>query len=88
MACSQCKKVKYCGRECQRDDWAEHRKVCRKQNTTPSKESNSKNSLETLLVDSGKTDQESDGHFFLFHNFSIPAHMEHILKENYFHYIF
>lgn len=28
-ACSRCKKVKYCGRDCQSRDWAQHKLVCR-----------------------------------------------------------
>lgn len=29
--CSGCKMVKYCSRECQRDDWAEHKIECKKE---------------------------------------------------------
>lgn len=28
--CSKCKVVKYCSAECQREDWALHKAVCRK----------------------------------------------------------
>ncbi len=28
--CSACKMVNYCGAECQRASWAQHKKVCRK----------------------------------------------------------
>ena len=28
MSCSVCKNVRYCGRSCQRADWAEHKKAC------------------------------------------------------------
>jgi hypothetical protein len=29
LKCGGCKKVEYCGRECQRKDWKTHKKVCR-----------------------------------------------------------
>ena len=28
LNCSQCKLVKYCGRQCQREDWPAHKKTC------------------------------------------------------------
>ena len=30
QACNQCKQRQYCGRGCQRKDWPEHKKVCKK----------------------------------------------------------
>jgi MYND finger len=30
--CSRCKSIAYCGRTCQKIDWAEHRKICRDPN--------------------------------------------------------
>lgn len=26
--CGKCKKVKYCGRDCQKKDWSEHKLIC------------------------------------------------------------
>lgn len=28
MKCSKCKQVRYCGAECQKRDWCEHKRVC------------------------------------------------------------
>jgi hypothetical protein len=30
MACSSCKKVRYCSRECQKADWKRHKEECGK----------------------------------------------------------
>ena len=29
-ACTGCKKAKYCGKECQKQDWKRHKGVCKK----------------------------------------------------------
>ena len=43
LRCSRCKKVNYCSKECQRSDWKQHKKQCKK----PEKErSSSKNNDE------------------------------------------
>jgi hypothetical protein len=33
-SCAGCKKVRYCGKKCQKDDWKEHKEDCKKIATT------------------------------------------------------
>jgi positive regulator of sigma E activity len=28
LRCSKCKAIKYCGKECQNEDWKEHKQTC------------------------------------------------------------
>ena len=53
LNCSQCKLVKYCGRQCQREDWPSHKAICKKSVT--------KQEAQTPMVieDSCATDPES-----------------------------
>jgi hypothetical protein len=30
LICGRCRRIKYCSRECQREDWKEHKKWCAK----------------------------------------------------------
>ena len=46
LRCSRCKKVYYCGQECQKKDWAEHKQTCKKMNE--SSEGNSSHNKENV----------------------------------------